>query len=170
MRVPVSFTKSAVMPLRRPSRFTRSRKAGGNAYSRPQSKPTFMAASSDMVGTRRLLDAVACLLDDGLHDRPQVVGAAVHLELTGGARPVRQDRPHVLDLASAVQLVDDIVDKLEELQRELAHRHFQPAAKVDQLAIESPARRAPLVLFDQTPVIDPEPEVSRPQLVQLDDD
>src|SRR5438046_1790858 len=170
MRVPVSFTSSAVTPSRRPSRLTRSRNAGGNAYSRPQSKPTFMAASSHVVRARGLLDAVAGFLDERLYNGAQIVGAAVHLELAVGARPVGEDRPHVLDLASAIQLVDDIVDELEKLERELAHRHFCPAAEVDQLAVEPPARRPPLVLFDQAAMIRAEAEVSRPQLVQLDDD
>src|SRR5260221_13757581 len=40
--VPVSVTSSAVMPWSAPSALTRSRKAGGNEYSRPQSSPTLI--------------------------------------------------------------------------------------------------------------------------------
>src|SRR5438128_1253500 len=117
MRVPVSFTNSAVMPCGRPSRLTRSRNAGGNANSRPHSRPTFIAASSYPIRPRRLLDAVARLLDDRLHDGAQVVRPAVDRQLAIGARPFGEDRPHVLDLAPAAELVDHIVDELEELER-----------------------------------------------------
>src|SRR5256885_6478386 len=123
MRVPVSFTSSAVTPCGFPNLFTRSRNAGGNAYSRPQSRPTFIAVSSHVVGARRLLDAVARFVDDRLDDAPQIAGLSINSELPIRARAVGEDRAHVVDFAAASELVDHIVHKREELERELAHRH-----------------------------------------------
>src|SRR5213075_2569121 len=97
-----------------PSSLTRSRNAGGNAYSRPQSSPTFMA-SSHVVGARRLLDAVARLVDEHLHHGAQIAGTAVDVELPIGARAFGENRSHVFDLAPAVQLVDHVVHEREEL-------------------------------------------------------
>src|SRR5947208_6427555 len=120
MRVPVSFTSSAVTPCGFPNLFTRSRNAGGNAYSRPQSRPTFIAFSSHVVGARRLLDAVARFLDDRLHHASQIAGLSIHGELSIRARAVGDDRAHVLHLAAAAELADHLVDKREQLERALA--------------------------------------------------
>src|SRR5437016_2043722 len=103
MRVPVSFTSSAVTPCGPPNLFTRSRKAGGNAYSRPHSRPTFMAFSSHVIGARRLLDAVARFVDDCLDDAPQIACLSIHGELSIRARAVGEDRAHVVDLAAAAE-------------------------------------------------------------------
>src|SRR5262245_8507897 len=59
--VPVSRTNSAVIPCVRPSSFTRSRNAGGNAYSRPHSRPIFMVISLRVVRALGLLHTVARL-------------------------------------------------------------------------------------------------------------
>ena len=87
-----------------------------------------------------LLHALACFVDERLHDGAQVAGLAVDLELPLGARAFGHDLPHVFDLATAAQLVHHIVDELHELQREIAHRHFDALAEVDQLAVDAPAR------------------------------
>src|SRR5207244_162194 len=127
--------------------------------------------SSDLVvGARRLLDAVARFVDDRLDDAPQIAGLSIDGELPIRARAVGEDRADILNLAAAPELVDDIVDKREELERELAHRHLGAAAEVDQLAVEAPARRTPFVLLDQAAVIHAKSEIARPQLIQLDDD
>src|ERR1035438_10489431 len=42
MRVPVSLTNSALMSCGAPNSFTRSMKAGGKLYSRPQRSPIFI--------------------------------------------------------------------------------------------------------------------------------
>src|SRR5215510_822568 len=115
MRVPASLTNSALMSCGRPARLTRSRKAGGNAYSRPQSNPTFMAASSHVIGASGLLHGVARFLDQRLDDAAQVARLPVHRELPIGARAVCQNRAHVLDLAPAPQIVHHVVDEGEQL-------------------------------------------------------
>src|SRR5687767_284610 len=123
-----------------------------------------------MIGARRLLNAVARLVDDRADDRAQVARLAVHAQLAIGAGAIAENRPDIFDLAPAAQLVDDVVHELEQLDGEVAHRHFLPASEVDQLAVESPARGPPLVLFDQPAVIDAESEITAPELVQLHDD
>src|SRR3954468_8044753 len=184
--VRVSDSSSAVMPCARPSVLTRSRNAGGNEYSRPHNSPIFIGTnprsanpqssairnpqSSDAVRLRRLFDAFARFIDQRAHDGAQVAGVAIHLHLPFGARPVAENLAHVLDLAPAAELVDDIVDEFEQLERQFPHRHFAPLAEVNQLAVEPPARGAPLVLFDQRAMIAPEPEIPETQAVQLDDD
>ena len=52
--------------------------------------------------------------------------------------PSLQDRVHVLDRLAALQLVDHVVHELEQLERELPHRHFGALAEVDQLAVDAP--------------------------------
>src|SRR5689334_18670030 len=172
MRVPVSVTYSAVTPCARPSVLTRSRNAGGKEYSRPHSSPTLavMTSRSYLVGARRLLDALPRFLDDRLHDRTQVAGVAVHVHLALRARAVGQDLLHVVHLAAAPQIAHDVVDELDELQREIAHRHLAALAEVDQLAVDPPARGAPLVLLDERAMVAAEAEVAFAEAKQLHDD
>src|SRR5438105_1888097 len=185
MRVPASVTNSAVMPCGRPNRLTRSRKAGGNENSRPHNSPTLavmgvaaflpfrrpaFVSGSYLVGPRRLLDALARFLDDRLHDGAQIARVAVHVHLTLGAGAVGENPLHVFDLAPAPQIADDVVDELEQLEREIAHRHLAPLAEVDQLAVDPPARGAPFVLLDERAVVAAEAEVPLAEPVQLHDD
>src|SRR5262245_28007312 len=170
MRVPVSVTRSAVMPSRAPSLFTRSRNAGGKAYSRPQSRPTFIAVPSHAVGAGRLFDTRARLVHDRADHGRQIARLAKDAKLPVGARALGENRPDVLHLAPAAQLVDDVVDNGEQLDRQIAHRHLAPFAEVDQLAVETPPGGAPLVLLDQAAVIDAEAEILRPQPVELHHD
>src|SRR6476659_2215792 len=128
--VPVSVRNSAVMPCGRPSVLTRSRNAGGKEYSRPQSRPTLM---SDMVGSSGLFDAFARFRDDRAHDRAEVAGLAVHLELALGARALGEDVVDVLDFPPAPQVVHHVVDEREQLDGEIAHRHLGALAEVDQV-------------------------------------
>src|SRR5215471_21604128 len=106
MRVPVSVTISALTPSGLPTSFTRSMNAGGKENSRPHSRPTFIGAPSrpggegvvalDMVGARRLVDAVARFRDDRLDDGTEVSFLCVDAQLPIGARAVGENRPHVL--------------------------------------------------------------------------
>src|SRR5262245_45841457 len=87
-----------------------------------------------------------------------------------GARALGHDPAHVVDLASAPEIVHDIVDELDQLDSELAHRHFDALAEIDQLAVNPPPRGAPLVFLDERAVVAPEAEVPFPQAKELDDD
>src|SRR5689334_16233446 len=143
------------MPCGRPSVLTRSRNAGGNEYSRPHRSPTLavMRLRSYLVGARRLLDALPRLLDDRLHDRAQIARVAVHVHLALGARAVGENLLHVVHFPPAPEIADHVVDELEQLERELAHRHLAALAEVDQLAVDPPAGGAPLVLLDERAVV-----------------
>src|SRR5262245_2382397 len=87
-----------------------------------------------------------------------------------GARALVHDPPHVIDLTPAAEIVHDIVDELDQLDGELAHRHLDALAEVDQLAVDSPPCGPPLVFLDERAVIAAEPEVAFPQAKELDDD
>src|SRR5207237_9724454 len=113
--------------------------------------------------------ALPRLAHDRLHHRFQIARFAIPRELAVGARTVPQNVTDVVDLAPAVELVDDVVDELEQLQRQVAHRNLLPSAEVDQLPVETPARRPPFVLLEEAPVIEAEAEIPPPKLVQLDD-
>ena len=64
--------------------------------------------------------------------------------------PVAQDRVDVLDLpAGCPSSSTTSSTNSSSSSGELAHRHLLPLAEVDQLAVDAPARGAPLVLFDQ---------------------
>src|SRR5690348_3254850 len=80
-------------------------------------------------------------LDHGSGVAATLVGG----ELAVGAGPLAQDRVHVLDRLSGAQIVDHIVDELEQLERQLAHRHLGLLAEVDELALQSVTDRPPLV-------------------------
>src|SRR4051812_18208629 len=95
--VPLRERNSALIPCARPSVLTRSRNAGGNEYSRPHNRPTFIvispyvpmsprphvpstpppALSPTQVRLRRLLDPVTRLVDDRLHHGAQIARPAI---------------------------------------------------------------------------------------------
>src|SRR4051812_42317126 len=108
MIVPASLTNSALMPWGLPSSLTRARKAGGNEYSRPHSRPTFIAVTSHVVGARRLLDAVAGFVDHRTHHRAQIAGFAVDAELPIGTGSVAEQRPHILHFRPAPEPVHHV--------------------------------------------------------------
>src|SRR5439155_157377 len=63
----------------------------------------------------------------------EVPGLLPDAQLPVRARALTHDRLEVGDLATRAELVDDVIDKLEELDREVAHRH---------LALDAGAREA----------------------------
>src|SRR5688572_28392236 len=162
--VPPNLAISAEIPCGAPSWLTRSMKAGGKLYSRPHNSPIFI------VLLLAAPYAVTGLPDDVLHDRLQITGLAIDRELPIGAGPFREDGMDVVDRLAAAELVDDVVEELAQLDRELPHRHFGAFAEVDQLAVDPPPRRPPLVLLDERPAVQPESLVPGVELVQLDHD
>src|SRR5260221_918346 len=96
-----------------------------------------------------------------------MAGLPEHAELAIGARAVARDDAQVLDLLAGPELVDHVVDELEELLRELAHRYLGLLAEVDELRVHSPAHRPPLVLLDQAGHVAAEAEVPRAEEEEL---
>src|SRR3989441_10003999 len=72
-----------------------------------------------------------------------------YAQLPVRARALARDGLEVGDLASRTELGDDVIDELEELDREVAHRHLALDAEVDELRVHSAAHRPPLVLPGQ---------------------
>src|SRR6478735_2365594 len=88
------------------------------------------------------------LFADVVHDLLEVAAALlVDAELAVGARPVSKDPVYSLeDLAARAELVDDVVDERQHLDHELAERHLDLLAEVDELALDAVPARAPFVL------------------------
>src|SRR4029453_2063303 len=156
--VPPSLTISAVIPCAAPNSLTRSMKAGGKLYSRPHMSPTLsgrfrsrpsltiaaplvicdvLRATCSVLPVRvlratcfRPLDAGLGFLDHELYDSPEIARFPKDGELTVGAGAFPQHRMDVAGRLATVQVVDDIIDELEQLQRQVAHRHFGPFAEV----------------------------------------
>src|ERR1700730_9832297 len=194
--VPPSLTNSAATPSALPSWFTRARNAGGKLYSRPQRRPTFFIMCSQRNSTCGVTTtekaAVSCRITDSIHsvhrggprlhhsaavlfhkvfhDSLQVARFLIDAELPLGAGALVQNGVHILDGAAAPQLIDRVSHEPQQLGSELAHGHFRLFAKVDQLAFDPVACRAPLVLFDERATIQPETHVSLIEPMQLDDD
>ena len=72
-----------------------------------------------------------------------------------------------MDLLARTEYVDDIVDELEELNREVLHRHLGLLSEVDELRVHAAAHRAPLVLLDEARQVAPEPLVLLSQHQEL---
>src|SRR5512140_3960236 len=67
--------------------------------------------------------------------------------------------------------MDDVVDEpRDELSHEIPCWRLLLASEVDEVAVQSPAHRAPFVLLDQLGVVDAEGDVVAPQLPELGDD
>src|SRR6185436_17208537 len=75
-----------------------------------------------------------------------------------------------LGFPPAAEIIEHIVDELEQLEAELAHRDLAALAEVDQLAVDAPAGGAPLVLLDERTVVLAEAQVPEAQAIELDDD
>src|SRR5438552_4894621 len=172
MRVPPSFTNSAVTPSLTPSFFTRSINAGGKLYSRPQSRPTvFMfVLLSGSCGTAsfatplihgvcrrstRLGDASARFGNQVPHHRFQIARFLIDAQLPVRTGAFAHDRVYVLDRTAAAQVIDDVIHQFQQFGNQLAHGHFGFLAKVDQLSFDAVARRAPLVLLDERAPVEP---------------
>src|SRR6185503_20002768 len=76
---------------------------------------------------------------------------------------------NVFDLFAASQLVQNIVYEIEQLEDQIPNRHLFLFAEVDQLPIEAPPHRPPLVLLNKGAAVEPEPKVLTIELVQFSD-
>src|SRR5207245_7926087 len=90
-----------------------------------------------------------------------------HLQLAVRAAPTRQYRVDVLDRLPRAQLIHDIVDELDDLDRELSHRDLRLLAEVDQVAVDAIPNRSPFVLGDQSRHVLAKTEVACAELQQL---
>src|SRR5437660_12882501 len=99
------------------------------------------------------LQALICfgndLIDHGFH----VLGAFPHHELSIGAGAFAYDALDAPNLALVAEFLDFSGNKLEHLMQQIALIHFAAPAEIDQLAIETVARRAPSIFINQTPRI-----------------
>src|SRR5215213_1714113 len=75
----------------------------------------------------------------------------------------------VLDLLAAAELIDNVIDEREQFENQTAHRDFLLYAEVDQLPVEAPPHRPPLVLLNKGAPVEAEPHVLFIELVQLRD-
>src|SRR6266513_279102 len=185
MRVPPSFTISAVTPSRAPSFLTRSIKAGGKLYSRPQRRPTvfmFVLLSGNGFafrrpsihrmcrGSARLGYARARFGNQMPDHRLQVAGLLIYAQLPVRAGAFVHDRVCIFDGAAAAQIIDDVIHKFQRFGNQLAHGHFGFLAEVNEFSINTVARRSPLVLFDDRAAVQPPAHVGLVEAVQLHND
>src|SRR5436305_11655755 len=97
----------------------------------------------------------------------QVAGFLEHAQLPVGAAALVQDRVDVFQFFARVQFIDDVIDEIKILAHQVAGRNFLLLAEIHQLAVESIARGAPLVLHDQGSAIETESLIGCIELVQL---
>src|SRR5262249_9216682 len=102
-----------------------------------------------------------------IDDRVQTSGFVKHFELPVRARSVAQNFMHAVNFVSATKFIDNVIHEFEKLRNQLASRHFNLLAKIDQLAIETVPDCAPLVFLDQHASVKPESKVKLDQLVEL---
>ena len=106
-----------------------------------------------------------------VHDRLHVSSRLfVDAQLPVGAGAVDENLFDRRDLLLAAKLGDLLAYKLEQLAHEVAGGQLGLLAKVDQLAVEPVAGRAPLVLVDQLFGIDAEGYVALAQLPVPEDE
>src|SRR6185503_13884791 len=68
------------------------------------------------------------------------------------------------------QRIEHVVNNVEQLQNQVAHRHFLLLTEIDHLAVETPTHCAPLVFLNQHAPVKAETEVLFNQHVELRDD
>src|SRR5713226_10280937 len=105
-----------------------------------------------------------------LHDGAQVASLLVDAKLALGAGAFVKNSVDVFDGAAAAELVDNVVDKGEQLDGKIAHGHLGLLAEIDELAFDAVARGTPLVFFDERAAVDAKTHVTGVEPVQLYDD
>ena len=66
----------------------------------------------------------------------------------------------MFDLFSGTEVVENIIDKFQQLADEVFNRHLLLLTKIQELAVESISNGPPFVLLDETAVVKTETEVS----------
>ena len=103
-------------------------------------------------------------------DSFQIAGLLIDAQLAFGAGAVLENGVDVFDGAAAAEIVDNIIDEIEKLESEFAHRDFDFFAEVDQLAFDTVAGGAPLVFFDQRAAIETVALIALIEAMELHDD
>src|SRR6267143_666176 len=70
-----------------------------------------------------------------------------------------QDRVNVLHFFARPEVVQYVVDKVQQLENQIARWHFFLLAKVDHLAVEPPTHRTPFILLNQHAPIEAKAQV-----------
>src|SRR5256886_6080261 len=92
---------------------------------------------------------------------------SIHAKLAVGTRSHLQDLVNVIDLFARIELVHNVVDEFKILVDQIARCNLFLFSEINQLAIQTIARRTPLVFHDQSAPIEAESLISGIQLVQL---
>src|SRR5215470_2553374 len=82
-------------------------------------------------GSSRLHHAAAGLFHEVPHDSLQVAGALIDSKLPLSAGAFVQNGVNVLDGTATAEVVNDIIDKFQQLDGEVAHGNFHFLAEVD---------------------------------------
>src|SRR5208283_4041764 len=121
--------------------------------------------------SRRRGHPIRCASSRFHHQMPhhifQVSRLLEDAQLPVRARPLIHDRVHVLHRAPASQIIQHVIHKLEQFRDQLPHRHFRFLPEIDQLPFNSITRRAPVVLFDQRPPVQPPAHIPGVEPVDL---
>src|SRR6267378_4289123 len=104
------------------------------------------------------------------HDGAQIAGLLVDAKLALGAGAFVENGVNVLDGAAAAEFVDNIIDKGEEFDGEIAHGHFGFFAEVDEFAFDAVACGAPFIFFDKGAAVNAEAHIAGVKAVQFHDD
>src|SRR6185295_5621148 len=70
----------------------------------------------------------------------------------------------ILELLAASEIVNNIINKIEQLQNQIPNRHFGLLSKVYQLAIKPPPNRPPFVFLNQRTSVESETHVHTVEL------
>ncbi len=112
----------------------------------------------------------ACFRNDIAHHGLEIAGFLVNTQLAVSAGAFVHDGADIFNSVAAAEIVDDVINKLEQFMNEFARGDFRFLAKVNELAFDAVASRAPLVLFDEGAAIQSPAHVALVEAMKLDDD
>jgi hypothetical protein len=103
-------------------------------------------------------------------DSLKIAGLLIDTQLALGAGAVFENGMDVFDGAAASEIVDDIIDKIEKFECEIAHGNFGFFAEVDELALDAVASGAPFVFFNQGAAVESVALVAFVKTMEFHDD